>query len=99
ERGAVVRRAVLNPLDARLEGARGGRKWTIADLQFDDILALRLEAPGDGEDIEGGFGGQALGEAAEAESGAHVQWPGVSDPWSVDSKQKSPRAATRGLLL
>ena len=60
QRGAVVRLVGAGWPRCRPSSAlRGARKGAVADLQFDDVLALGLEAAGDGQDVEGGFGRQA----------------------------------------
>src|SRR5262249_18540555 len=48
-------------------------KRAVADLQLDDVFALRFEATGHRQDIEGGFRGKALGELAQSHgrSGGH----------------------------
>ena len=68
ERRAVVRLAVVDGLDAGLEGVRGAGERAVADLQLDDVLALGLEPLGDGQHVEGGFGGQAAGEGGQGRS-------------------------------
>ena len=70
-----MRLLVADGLDARFEGAGRARKRTVADLQFDDVLALGLEPAGDGEDVEGGFAGKSLGESGERGVACHVgEW-------------------------
>jgi hypothetical protein len=61
-------------LGATGEGALSAVEWTIADLQFDDVFALRFEAAGDGQDVESGFGGQAARELAQRDCSSHVSF-------------------------
>src|SRR5262249_40326303 len=57
--GTVVTVAALDGVDAGVDGGAGAGEGAVADLQLDDVLALRLEAFGDGEDVEGGLGDEA----------------------------------------
>ena len=67
----LVKPFALEELIARLEaqlrrpGQLLGNSLRIANLQFDDILALSLEAAGHGQHVKGGFGGEALSEFAQ----------------------------------
>ena len=63
-----MRRAALDGLDAGGDGVPRAGEGAVADLQFDHVLAGRLETLGDGEDIEGGLGGETAGECAESDS-------------------------------
>src|SRR5262249_28486393 len=82
--GAVVGGAGLDGLDASGKGAAGAVEGTVADLEFDDVFALGLEATGHGEDVERGFGGQAAGEVAEG---------GVAHSRSQESEVRSQKPA------
>ncbi len=52
DRGAVVRQVFADGGHARLLGGRGGGKRAVADLQFDDLLALGLQPLGRRQHIE-----------------------------------------------
>ena len=65
EGGAVVALVFLDGADAGGPGVLGGREGAVADLEFDDVLALRLQPPGDGEDVERGLGGEGAGKGGE----------------------------------
>ena len=56
-RRAVVRGMVLDGPDAGRQGVARAGEGAVADLEFDDVLAAGLQAPGHGEDVEGSFGG------------------------------------------
>ena len=61
-----MRRAVLRwPAMPAARGVLRAREGAVADLQLDDVLAGRLEPLGDGQHVEGGFGGQAAGEVTQ----------------------------------
>jgi hypothetical protein len=47
--------------DAGVLGVRRARERAVADLQLDDVLAPRLQRPGDGQDGEGGLRGEVAG--------------------------------------
>src|SRR5437879_1765529 len=55
--GAVMSGVVLDGTDARRQGVLRRGKRAVADLQLDNVLALRLQALGDGEDVKGSLGG------------------------------------------
>ena len=46
---------VLDGLEAGGDGVAGAGERAVADLQFDDILALGFETLGDGQHVERGF--------------------------------------------
>src|SRR5262249_17879795 len=69
QRGAVVRVLLVDRPDAGQRGVSRSGERAVADLQLDDVLALGLEALGDGEDVKGGLGGEVAGEVAEADGG------------------------------
>ena len=56
---------VVDGLDAAFKGVGRAGEGTVADLQFDHILALGTQLARHGEDIERGFNGKALGESGE----------------------------------
>ena len=61
--------AGLIPLDRQQAGRLGvGRagERAVADLQLDNVLPLRLQATGQGQDGEGRLGGQVAGEGAQS---------------------------------
>ena len=66
---AVVRLPIANRFDAGIERGDRAGKWTIADLQFNDVFALGFELPGNDKDIEGDFAGKATGKLAESDGG------------------------------
>src|SRR5262245_18507462 len=57
---------IVDSLGAGGDSTFGTGKWTVADLEFDYILAGDLEPFRHREDIEGGFGCETKGEAAKS---------------------------------
>lgn len=55
----------LDGFDARRLGGRGALERTVADFQFDDVLAGGFELLGDGEHRKGRLDRQRLGEFTE----------------------------------
>ena len=67
-RGAVVRGVALDRPDTRRHGMARGRKGAVADLQLDDVLALRLETPGHGQHVKRRLCRESLSELAQCRS-------------------------------
>src|SRR5262249_20035768 len=61
----------MDSVDTRLERALGAGKRAVADLQLNDVFAARFQRPGNGENIECGFGRESARELAESNS-AHA---------------------------
>ena len=58
--GAVVGPAVADGADAGLADVAGGVEIGFADLEVDDVAALRFQRAGADEDFERGFGAEPL---------------------------------------
>ena len=67
-----MRLLVADGLDPSFKGAGRARKRTVANLQLDHVLALRLEPASDGEDIKGGFTGKSFGKSGKRSLACHV---------------------------
>src|SRR5262249_3978270 len=64
-RRTIVCKAVFDRLDGGLQGVPRRREGTVADLQLDDVLPLRLEPPGNRQNVECRLGRQAPGKLTD----------------------------------
>src|SRR5262249_50912508 len=75
--GAVVRLSLVNGLLAGPQCRLRARERTVADLQLDDVFALRLESASHGENIKRRLAGETAGELAEGDRRGRDHW----DTW------------------
>src|SRR5205823_7430751 len=65
QRRSVAGVAGFDRFDAGAAGVGRRRKRTVTDLQLDDVFALRLQSPRNGEHLEGVLRGESASEVSQ----------------------------------